>query len=101
MEFYRSNVVALGTLIACLSYRQYKQDGKANRSKELAGGYTEESRLTAEAINTQFKRRFFPVYLLVVGADWLQVYRLSFQYEHLLTRKIQGPYIYTMYKGKD
>ncbi|KAL3418756.1 major facilitator superfamily domain containing protein 5 [Phlyctema vagabunda] len=83
MDFYSANVVAFVALNAVLSYRQYKKSGNVIQTKEMAGGVGTESMLAAQAVNSQFKKRFLPVYLLVFGADWLQ-----------------GPYIYTMYKDE-
>jgi hypothetical protein len=38
--------------------------------------------IAAKAMNWQFKLRFLPVYLLVFGADWLQVSNCARQDEH-------------------
>lgn len=68
MDFYSVNVVAFVMLDAALSYLQWKQHNvRANKSKEVAGAGWAESMLSL------FKKRFLPVYLLVSGADWLQV----------------------------
>jgi len=72
MEFYQSNVVALVALNLCLAYRQYRQDRKTKTSRDMAGR-TEAEVAAAAALNSKFKRKFLPVYLLVFGADWLQV----------------------------
>lgn len=74
MDFYSANVVVFVVVNAALSFRQWRQDGRAGMHKEMAGGEGHESILAAEAVNRQFKKRFLPVYLLVFGADWLQVW---------------------------
>jgi hypothetical protein len=73
MEFYQANAVALVALNLCLAYRQYRQDRQTKQSRKTAGG-TDAAAVAAEALNNKFKRKFLPVYLLVFGADWLQVY---------------------------
>ena len=66
MDFYSVNVVAFVALNAALSYLQWRrQKSGASLSQEKAGGVGTEY--------AQFKSRFLPVYLLVFGADWLQV----------------------------
>lgn len=68
------NVVGFVAVNAAVSYLQSKQQNeKANKSKEMAGGVGADSILAADAVTVQFKKRFLPVYLLVFGADWLQV----------------------------
>jgi hypothetical protein len=95
MDFYSVNVVALGALNAALSYLQWKkQDGRAIRSKEMAGGVGAESILAANAVNTHFKKRFLPVYLLVFGADWLQVRHCQATGTCILTRGQGSLHIY-------
>ena len=95
MDFYSVNVVALVALNAALSYRQWKQqNGRANRSKEMAGGRGAESILAAEAVNMQFKKRFLPVYLLVFGADWLQVCNRQETITYILTHVLGSLHIY-------
>jgi len=74
MDFYQSNVVALVALNLCLAYRQYRQDRKTKKSQNRAAGTGADSIVAPEAVTSQFKRKFLPVYLLVFSADWLQVY---------------------------
>jgi hypothetical protein len=71
MDFYNANVVAFVALDVALSYRQWKQQNA--RANGMACGGEAEPILAAEAANKRLKRRFLPVYLLVCGADWLQV----------------------------
>jgi len=74
VDFYAVNVVAFVTLNAWLSYLQWKQQTReARRSKEIAGGVRPDSSPARDASYTLLKKKFLPVYLLVFGADWLQV----------------------------
>lgn len=74
MDFYSANVIFFVAVNAGLSYRQYKQqDGKSKIHKEAANGGSVESVAASDAANWHFKMKFLPVYLLVFGADWLQV----------------------------
>jgi hypothetical protein len=72
MDFYSSNVLAFVAINAALLFRQWKQQN-ATTSNKIAGEGDSGAVLAAQAVNWQFKRRFLPVYLLVFGADWLQV----------------------------
>ncbi|RDW78494.1 hypothetical protein BP5796_06346 [Coleophoma crateriformis] len=47
----------------------------------MVGGHSAESVAAAEAVNWHFKMKFLPVYLLVFGADWLQVDRIFTLYQ--------------------
>ena len=95
MDFYSVNVVAFVALNAALSYLQWKQqNGRANKSKEMTGGVGAESILAADAENMLFKKRFLPVYLLVFGADWLQVYHCQATVTCILTRSPGSLHIY-------
>lgn len=86
MDFYSAQVLFFVTINAGLSYRQYKQpDGRSKTSKEMAGGNSAESIAAAKAVNWHFKIKFLPVYLLVFGADWLQVCDNDLKYHELLT----------------
>ena len=73
MNFYQYNIVAFVLLNTFLVYRQRRREGRARASSETNGKEDWEKTLAAEAVNWQFKKRFLPVYLLVFGADWLQV----------------------------
>ena len=75
MEFYQTNFAAFVLLNIVFAYREYRQSDKAAAADEKDG----ESRKLVEggqegnhAIKA-FKWRFLPIYLLVNGADWLQV----------------------------
>lgn len=81
MDLYRGTFAAAIALNAIFFYRSYRAKiarvGEENAEKvEHRGRDDDDERLSV------FKRRFFVVYLLVNGADWLQ-----------------GPYIYPIYKG--
>lgn len=76
MDFYTLNVLALVTVNATLYYLHYKsRNERMNVTKQLAGGIGSESIFAADAVKKSFNKRFLPVYLLVFGADWLQVCR--------------------------
>lgn len=77
MNFYQSNFAAFVLLNAVLAYREYRQGGE----EQLAEKDAETSpRKQVEGNDKQalraFKLRFLPIYLLVNGADWLQVCRV-------------------------
>ncbi|KAL8784074.1 MAG: hypothetical protein Q9213_004201 [Squamulea squamosa] len=95
MDFYQINLVAFVLLNGSMVYRQYKQDKRAELSEKIQEfdaehDSTGEDRATAKvdivtaaSSAKQFTNIFFPVYVLVWGADWLQ-----------------GPFIYTLYKDE-
>ena len=70
MDFYKGNLAAFALLNAVLAFREYRQVvpllEKDDDSKLEAEG-------TREALK-KFKWNFIPIYLLVNGADWLQVW---------------------------
>lgn len=80
MGFYDYNLVGFVLLISAVGYYQWRRNAAISRSRDAEGGASEESTLLARDVNWQFKRRFLPVYLLVMGADWLQVRRMCFCY---------------------
>jgi len=66
MEFYQGIFVAFALLNFLLAYREYREEPAAdaeNKSHDEA---------TKIEVN-KFKWNFIPIYLLVNGADWLQV----------------------------
>lgn len=81
MDIYRSTFVGSLFLNSIFLYRSYRSH--AFRSGELEEKVEDRSQLEdAETLRT-FKLRFFAIFLLVNGADWLQ-----------------GPYIYPIYKDE-
>lgn len=70
MDFYSVNLAALVALNAALAYHQRKQTPEiiANPEDGPENKVVDNSRAIAT-----FKNRFFLVYMLVVGSDWLQV----------------------------
>jgi hypothetical protein len=69
MDFYKGNFAAFALLNAILAFREYRQ-------VETREEKDDESRLEAEGTRVvldKFKWNFIPIYLLVNGADWLQV----------------------------
>ena len=65
LDFYAVNVIALVTLNAGLSYFRWTQ--QKSRTINNANDSTDTK-------YPAFKNRFLAVYLLVFGADWLQVH---------------------------
>ncbi|KAL8800249.1 MAG: hypothetical protein Q9182_005305 [Xanthomendoza sp. 2 TL-2023] len=88
MDFYQINLVAFVLLNGSMAYRQYRQDCRLELSEKLQQYHTEDNNIASHDPSTvslanRFKTIFFPVYVLVWGADWLQ-----------------GPFIYTLYKDE-
>ncbi|KAL8892117.1 MAG: hypothetical protein Q9192_005652 [Flavoplaca navasiana] len=93
--FYQLNLAAFVLLNGSMVYRQYRQDKRAELSEKIQdsdaendtadeGRSTLKSSTVASASSAkQFTNIFFPVYVLVWGADWLQ-----------------GPFIYVLYKDE-
>jgi hypothetical protein len=77
MNFYQSNFAAFVLLNAVLAYREYRQGGEIQlaEKEEINPRKLVESN-DKEALK-KFKWRFLPIYLLVNGADWLQVCGLA------------------------
>lgn len=70
MDFYKSNLTVFALLNAFLAFREYRQVEQIPEIKD------DEAKLEAEdtrVVLNQFKWNFIPIYLLVNGADWLQV----------------------------
>jgi hypothetical protein len=69
MDFYKGNFAAFALLNAVLAFVEYRQV-EARQEKD------DEAKLDAEEMRVlldKFKWNFIPIYLLVNGADWLQV----------------------------
>jgi hypothetical protein len=69
MDFYKGNFAAFALLNAVLAFVEYRQV-EARQEKD------DEAKLDAEGMRVlldKFKWNFIPIYLLVNGADWLQV----------------------------
>ena len=69
MDFYKGNFAAFALLNAVLAFVEYRQV-EARQEKD------NEAKLDAEEMRVlldKFKWNFIPIYLLVNGADWLQV----------------------------
>jgi hypothetical protein len=69
MDFYKGNFVVFALLNAGLAFREYRQVETRQGKDDESGLETEEK---AVVLN-KFKWNFIPIYLLVNGADWLQV----------------------------
>ncbi|KAI4166945.1 MAG: hypothetical protein LQ343_007617 [Gyalolechia ehrenbergii] len=86
MAFYQINLFAFVLLNCSLIYRQHRQERAAELSEKLQQYETENLinvSLPEQDSALTFKKLFFPVYILVWAADWLQ-----------------GPFIYTLYKDE-
>lgn len=70
MQFYQTNFAVFAVINALLTYREYRQVEVVPFEKDarkLVQAHDHKAELK------RFKRRFLPIYLLVNGADWLQV----------------------------
>ncbi|KAL9011930.1 MAG: hypothetical protein Q9173_003267 [Seirophora scorigena] len=91
MDFYQVNLFAFVLLNSSLIYRQHRREKAADLSEKIQAGETEnlidgddyDSSPPEQDRAATFKKLFFPVYVLVWAADWLQ-----------------GPFIYTLYKDE-
>lgn len=72
MEFYQLNFAIFVVLNAVLAYREYRQTEVPQTEKESSARKLVASN-DNKALLKSFKWRFLPIYLLVNGADWLQV----------------------------
>jgi len=72
MEFYQANFAAFALLNILLAYREYRQGDVAVIDDEKDPRKIVQSNDSKELLKL-FKWRFLPIYLLVNGADWLQV----------------------------
>jgi len=70
MEFYQGNFAVFALINALLAYREYRQDESVEVQKE--DGQKVDVEKSREALKA-FKLKFLPIYLLVNGANWLQV----------------------------
>lgn len=91
MDFYQVNLFAFVLLNSSLIYRQHRREKAADLSEKIQACETEnlingddyDSSPPEQDRAATFKKLFFPVYVLVWAADWLQ-----------------GPFIYTLYKDE-
>ncbi len=72
MEFYQANFAAFALLNILLAYREYRQEEVVAIDNEKDARKRVETNDNKELLKL-FKWRFLPIYLLVNGADWLQV----------------------------
>lgn len=68
MDLYRTTFAVLVVASVGLAYSQYQRDKEA--LKDAKAGSVELNNAA-----TSFKWKFIPVYLLVMGSDWLQAIR--------------------------
>ena len=71
MDFYKGNFAAFALLNAVLAFIEYRHvEAKQEKNEDEATLLdVEGSRVALD----KFKWNFIPIYLLVNGADWLQV----------------------------
>jgi hypothetical protein len=92
MAVYDYFLVCFVATNLCLFFWQHNQ---VLRNQDLSGK-SSEAVIAATAAKWQFKKRFLPVYLLVFGADWLQVC-LSRVREGVISECRAGPiYLYSL-----
>lgn len=73
MDFYQSNFAVFVLLNVVLLYREYKQGTEATVEEEKEINPRKQVESNDRELLKKFKWRFLPIYLLVNGADWLQV----------------------------
>jgi len=97
MDLYQNTLAAFLTLNIFLFYRSYLNSSAIlEESQEpILDDSKDEDRCTLQ----KFKWRFFPIYLLVNGSDWLHVCLPEISDWFSLLTIFQGPYIYPIYKG--
>ena len=69
MDFYTGNFAAFALLNAVLAFREYRQVYARQENGDGPKAEAEGKRVVLD----KFKWNFIPIYLLVNGADWLQV----------------------------
>ena len=81
MEFYPANFAVFALINVLLAYREYKQEAVVEPDKDAKEKVQNND---SKELLKAFKWRFLPIYLLVNGADWLQVCSLSLVMETFL-----------------
>jgi len=73
MDFYHVNFAGFMLFNGCLAYREYRQ--ARDKVQPIADEQADTKLLPGldETSVNHFKKIFFVVYVLVFGADWLQV----------------------------
>ncbi len=71
MDLYSSTFAVLGVASAALAYKQHRPNAESSLPSKEAEAESQTPDLPA--IAKRFKWTFLSVYLLVMGADWLQV----------------------------
>jgi len=74
MEFYHANFASFALINVLLAYREYRQELVVECEQDAKGKVRFDD---SKEVLRAFKWRFLPIYLLVNGADWLQVCSLS------------------------
>ena len=73
MAFYEINLAVLGLVNAYLLYRQRRQQRKISTLGESEDPLEAKLEKEGQDAVTRFKRVFYPAYILVFAADWMQV----------------------------
>lgn len=76
MEFYQGNFAVFALLNTIFAYREYSQDLVVLQGKDDEKRVEEAIENDTKNVVKLFTWNFLPIYLLVNGADWLQVCRL-------------------------
>ena len=76
MAFYEINLAVLVVVNATLLYQQRRRNVRAATALPEAGDLLEtKDEKDRRGAVSRFKRDFYPAYVLIFAADWLQVYR--------------------------
>ena len=95
MAFYQINFAVLVLANSLLALKQHSLNLPIRLEEEVES----ETKITdGEQAIARFKKEFFSVYLLVFGADWLQVHFSKSPGICGTDRQGQGPHIYALYK---
>jgi hypothetical protein len=73
MEFYQGNFAVFALLNTIFAYREYSQDLVVLQGKDDEKRVEEATENDTKNVLKLFTWNFLPIYLLVNGADWLQV----------------------------
>jgi len=73
MEFYQGNFAVFALLNTIFVYREYSQDLVVLQGRDDEKRVEEATEHDKKNVLKLFTWNFLPIYLLVNGADWLQV----------------------------
>ena len=73
MAFYEINLAVLGIVNVFLLYRQRRQQKKPIKPSSVVDPLEERNEKNGQDAVVRFKREFYPAYVLVFAAAWMQV----------------------------